>query len=67
MTTLLEFMTFTKGIEYLIAIGFIIAFIAFWQLVYGRGKTRVITIAVLLYMVLGIAILIASCLNMAPR
>ncbi len=67
MTTLLEFMTFTKGMEYLIAIGFIIAFIAFWQLVYGRGKTRVITIAVLLYMVLGIAILIASCLNMAPR
>ncbi len=67
MTTLLEFMTFTKGMEYLIAIGFIIAFIAFWQLVYGRGKTRVITIAVLLYMVLGIAILIASCLTMAPR
>ncbi len=67
MTTLLEFITFTKGMEYLIAIGFIIAFIAFWQLVYGRGKTRVITIAVLLYMVLGIAILIASCLNMAPR
>ncbi len=67
MTTLLEFMTFTKGMEYLIAIGFIIAFIAFWQSVYGRGKTRVITIAVLLYMVLGIAILIASCLTMAPR
>jgi len=67
MTTLLEFMTFTKGIGYLIAIGFIIAFIAFWQLVYGKGKTRVITIAVLLYMVLGIGILVASCLTMAPR
>ncbi len=67
MDTLLGFMTFTKGIEYLIAIGFIIAFIAFWQLVYGRGKGRVITIAVLAYMVLGICILVGSCLTMSPR
>lgn len=64
---LLEFITFTKGVEYLIAIGFVIAFIAFWQLVYGKGKGRIVTIAVLCYMVLGIAILVGSCLNMAPR
>ena len=67
MNTMLEFMTFTKGMEYLIAIGFLIAFIAFWQLVYGRGKGRVITIAVLSYMVLAIIILVASCLTMAPQ
>ena len=67
MDTLLEFITFTKGMEYLIAIGFLIAFIVFWQLVYGRGKGRVITIAVLSYMVLGIIILAGSCVTMAPR
>ena len=67
MNTMLEFITFTKGVEYLIAIGFVIAFIAFWQLVYGKGKGRIATIAVLLYMVLGIAILVGSCVTMAPR
>jgi len=67
MNSLLGFMTFTKGIEYLIAIGFLIAFIAFWQLVYGRGKGRVITIAALSYMVLAIIILVASCLTTAPQ
>ena len=67
MDTLLGFLTFTKGVEYLIAIGFLIAFIAFWALVYGRGKGRVITIAVLSYMVVGIIILVGSCLTMAPQ
>ncbi|MBA7641642.1 hypothetical protein ES703_49327 [subsurface metagenome] len=67
MDSLLEFITFTKGMEYLIAIGFLIAFIVFWQLVYGRGKGRVITIAVLSYMVLAIIILVGSCATMAPR
>ncbi len=67
MDTLLEVMTFTKGVEYLIAIGFLLAFIVFWQLVYGRGKGRVITIAVLSYMVLGIMILVGSCLTTAPK
>ena len=67
MDTLLEFITFTKGIEYLIAIGFLVAFIVFWQLVYGRGKRRVITIAVLSYVVLAIIILAGSCVTMAPR
>lgn len=67
MNTLLEFITFTKGMEYLIAIAFMITFIAFWQLVYGRGKGRVITIALLSYIVLGIGILVASCITTAPR
>ena len=67
MNTMLELVTFTKGIEYLIAIGFLIAFIVFWQLVYGKGKGRVITISVLSYMVLAIIILVASCLTTAPQ
>lgn len=67
MDTLLGFITFTKGVEYLIAIGFLMAFIAYWQLMYGRGKRRVIAIAVLSYLVLGIMILVGSCLTTAPR
>jgi hypothetical protein len=63
MNTLLEFMTFTKGIEYLIAIGFILAFVGFWLIVYGKGKRRFITVAVLSWMVIGIAILLVSCLT----
>ncbi len=38
MKTLLEFITFTKGIEYLIAIAFLFGFIAFWQLINYKGK-----------------------------
>ena len=67
MNTMLEFMTLTKGVEYLIAIAFLIVFIAFWRLVYGRGKGRVITIALLSYMVLAISILAGSCITMAPQ
>lgn len=66
MSTLLEFITFTKGVEYLIAIAFLIAFIAFWQLVYGRRKGLVTRIAVLSYMVVGILIVVGSCLTTAP-
>ena len=67
MSNLLEFMTVTKSIGYLIAIGFIIAFVAFWQLSYGRGKERVMTLAVASYMVVGLAILAGSCIAVAPR
>lgn len=67
MDTLLEFITFTKGVEYLIAIGFIMAFVGYWQLLYGKGRRRVIVIAVLSYMVLGLVILLSSCLTTAPR
>jgi hypothetical protein len=67
MDTLLGFITFTKGIEYLIAIGFLMAFIAYWQFVYGKGRRRWIPIAILSYMVVGIMILVGSCLTMAPR
>ncbi|OGO17128.1 MAG: hypothetical protein A2Z02_00945 [Chloroflexi bacterium RBG_16_48_7] len=67
MNTLLEFMTFTKGIEYLIAIGFVLAFVAFWLIVYGRkGKGRTITLAVLAYLLIGIVLLVGSCVASAP-
>ena len=53
MNTLLEFITFTKATEYLIAISFLFAFIAFWQLIQYKGKgskgliVRVVPVAVL--------------------
>lgn len=66
MNTLLEFMTFTKGIEYLIAIAFLVAFIAFWQLAYGKTKRLAIRIAVVAYIVAGLLIVLGSCLAAAP-
>lgn len=67
MNTFLDYLTFTKGVEYLLAIAFLIAFIAFWLWVYGREKGKTIRIAVLLYLVLGFVILVGSCLTTAPR
>ena len=66
MDTLLGFMTFTKGIEYLLAIGFILAFVAFWLVVYGKGKGRYLTITVLVYLLVGIMILLGSCIISPP-
>jgi len=48
--TLLGFMKFTKGVEYLIAIAFILGFIGFWQVLHRRGRglaTRLIPVVVL--------------------
>lgn len=67
MNTFLDFFAFTKGVEYLIAITFIIAFIAFWQLVYGERKGLVIRIALLSYLVLGFVIMVGSCLATRPQ
>ncbi len=36
MNSLIDFITFTKGIEYLIAIIFLFGFIAFWKLLFER-------------------------------
>jgi len=52
-----------RRVEYLLAVAFLIAFIAFWQWVYGSGKGKGLRIAVLLYLVLGILILVGSCLG----
>jgi len=67
MDTLLEFLTFTKGMEYLLAIAFLLAFVAFWALVYGRGKRAAIKIAVLSLMSLGLVIQVGSCVATAPH
>jgi hypothetical protein len=66
MDTLLEFITFTKGIEYLIAIAFIFAFVGFWLIVYGKGKRRFITIGVISWIVIAFAVLLGSCVASAP-
>ena len=67
MSSLLEYMTVTKSIGYLVAIAFLLAFVAFWQLAYARGKGRVLSIAVIAYMVLGLAILATNCVAVAPK
>ena len=67
MNSLLEFMTYTKGIEYLIAIGFVLAFVAFWLIINGRkGKGRIVWIALISYLLVGIMILIGSCVATTP-
>jgi hypothetical protein len=36
--TLQEFMKHTKGILYLLAIGFFVGFVSFWKFLHGRDK-----------------------------
>jgi len=60
MNSLLEFLTFTKATGYLIAITFIIAFAAFWQLLYAKKKGRLIKIFPLVYLAVGVGILSAG-------
>lgn len=62
-----ELTSFTKAMEYLLSIAFLVAFIAFWQLVYGKGRGVAVRIAVLLFLGLGPALLAASCLTTVPR
>jgi len=38
MDTILEFIQFTKATEYLLAVAFLFGFIAFWQLLWHRGR-----------------------------
>jgi hypothetical protein len=60
MDTLLEFLTFTKGISYLIAIAFMIGFIAFWLLLYSREKKIGLWIIMLAILSMGLAGLAAN-------
>jgi hypothetical protein len=56
MKTLLEYMTFVKGMEYLIVIAFCFAFIALWILVHSKEKaalSRVVSIVLPLSLVFG--------------
>lgn len=61
MKTILEFITLTKGVEYLIAIAFLFGFIAFWQFMYHREKRLVVRIVPVVVMMLGIGILGFTC------
>ncbi|MFC1951713.1 hypothetical protein ACFLYI_01545 [Chloroflexota bacterium] len=61
MKTLLEFITYTKGVEYLIAIAFLLAFMAFWFLLHRRGKGLVIRIIPLAVLTLGFSVLAFTC------
>ena len=61
MKTLLEFITYTKGVEYLLAIAFLFAFIAFWQLVHHRGKGLVARIIPLVVLALACGALASTC------
>ncbi len=36
MNSLTDLLTFTKGLEYIIAIIFLFSFIAFWKLLFGK-------------------------------
>jgi len=61
MKTLLEFITYTKGMEYLIAIAFLFAFMAFWFLLQRRGKGLVVRIIPLVALTLGFGALAYTC------
>lgn len=40
METMLEYISYTKGWEYIITIGVVFAFIAFWRILSGGTKAR---------------------------
>ena len=61
MKTLLEFITLTKGVEYLIAIAFLLAFIAFWQLTHHRGKGLIVRIVPVMVLTLVLGTLASTC------
>jgi hypothetical protein len=66
MNTLLEFLTFTKGTSYLIAIAFLIGFIAFWQMLYPKGKKLGLRIITLVILSIGLAGLAAYSIVQQP-
>ena len=67
MDSLLHFFAFTKGVEYLIAIAFIIAFTALWLILYGTGRGLGWKIGLLLYLTLGFILMLGSCLAIRPH
>jgi hypothetical protein len=61
MKTLVEFITLTKGMEYLIAIAFLFAFVAFWQFSQRGGKKVILRIMPMVVLALGIGALASTC------
>ena len=67
VNSLLNFFAFTKGVEYLIAIAFIIAFSTLWLIVYGKGKGLGLKIGLMSYLILGFILMLGSCLATRPH
>jgi uncharacterized protein (UPF0218 family) len=67
MNNFLDLFAFVKGVEYLIAIAFIIVFTLFWYIVYGNGKRLTLKIVLLAYLVLGFVLMLGSCLAARPQ
>lgn len=63
MNTLVEFMTFIKGTEYLLVVAFLFGFIAFWQLVFHTRKGLVLSVVSPLVIALCFAILAARLIS----
>ena len=61
--TLLGFIKFTKGVEYLMAIAFLFGFIAFWQWMQHRGKGLMVRIIPVTILVLSFGTLAYSCIS----
>ena len=57
MKTLIEYITFTKGVEYLLAIAFLFTFLVFWQLTQGDGKRKLLKVMPVMALALGIGTL----------
>ena len=57
METFVEYMTYVKGIGYLLVVAFLFAFIAFWMLVHTKNKDIIKTVPVLvaIWLVFGVA------------
>ncbi len=67
MNSLLDFFAFTKSVEYLSAIAFIITFAVFWLMIYGSKKSLVPKVVSLLYVLLGFVLMMGSCLATRPH
>ena len=63
MSSLVNFITFTKGIEYLLAIGLLSAFLAFWQWQHHRGRGLLARTIPLIVVALGFGGLASTCIG----
>jgi len=66
MNTFLELSAFTKGVQYLIAIAFVLAFCGFWLIVYGKRKGLALKMTMLMYLLLGFVLMVGSRLSARP-
>lgn len=65
MTSLVDFLTFTKGVEYLLAIAFLIGSGAFWQVIHSRSKGIGIGTVLLLYIMIGAVLVVVNYITSA--